>query len=105
MRLAVWADSLGGKPGKFGSVEKWALTMDPFRAMRTVTFGAFMVLRFGRQLLLQMAQPLFLSGIDAKYVLSGAGLRDSILLRSAFASMRHANYVSDGLSMKKRAKL
>ncbi|UCC87540.1 MAG: hypothetical protein JSV81_22220, partial [Anaerolineales bacterium] len=104
MRLATWADRLGGKPGKFGSVEKWALTMDPMRAMRSTAFGAFMVLRPGRQLILQMSQPLFLTGLDPLYVLSGRGFRDSILLRSAFAELRHANYVSDGLSLKAKAK-
>jgi len=105
LRLATWADRLGGKPGKFGSVEKWAMTMDPLRAMRSTAFGAFMVLRPGRQLLLQMSQPLFLTGIDPLYVISGRGLRDSILLRSAFGALRHANYVSDGLSMSNRARM
>lgn len=109
MRAALWVDrmasNLGFKPGKMSSVEKWALKADPLKAMRSTAFGAFMVLRPGRQLVLQMMQPLFLTGIDPAYVLTGKGFLDSILLRTAFSQLRNVDYIPDGMSIATRAKL
>lgn len=88
LRLAVWTDRMlngtGLKPGKLGYIEKKVATADPIRASRSAAFHAFMVFRPFRQALLQMAQPLFLAGIDPLYVVSGKGLSDSIALRAGY---------------------
>lgn len=78
LKSAVWVERMGIPTGK---VQKFAQNVDPIRAARSAAFYSFMVFRPVRQLLVQMSQPLFLTGIDPLYVLSGKGLTDSIALR------------------------
>jgi hypothetical protein len=84
-------------------LEKFAMTMDPFRAMRSVAFNAFLVFRPVRQALLQSAQVSYLAGIDPKYVFSTGLFRDALNLRRGVTARRKSGY-NDGWSDKQWAK-
>ncbi len=66
---------------RLGKAQEWAQRADPIQSMKTATFGMFMVLRPPKQLFLQMSQPLYLSGIDPAYIISGKGLVDATALK------------------------
>jgi len=97
LRAAQWLDAALGGTRVTRKLEGIAGELDPAARMRTVAFGAFMVFRPFRQALLQMSQPLFLSGIDPVYVLSGKGLIDSQALKRGFIK-RYDEAFEDGYS-------
>jgi hypothetical protein len=87
-----WLNKAGLKPGKTGWLEKRVATADPVRATRSAAFHTFMVFRPFRQALLQMAQPIFLSGLDPLYIVSGRGLRDATALRIGYARFINSSF-------------
>lgn len=88
----------GFKSFRTGGVEKWAQQMNPVQSSKSLAFTLFMVLRAPRQALLQAVQPLFLTGIDPLYVLSGKGLSDAVALRIGLAKLNKAGLADTGYS-------
>jgi hypothetical protein len=84
-------------------IEQLAMTMDPFRAMRSVAFNAFMVFRPVRQALLQSAQIGYLAALDPLYAASPRLFTDAFALRRGLAALRKGGY-EDGFSVKGMAK-
>lgn len=88
----------GFKAFRTGGVEKYAQQMNPIQSSKSLAFTLFMVLRAPRQALLQAVQPLFLTGIDPLYVLSGKGLADAVALRIGIAKLNRAGLADTGYS-------
>jgi hypothetical protein len=84
-------------------IEQLAMTMDPFRAMRSVAFNAFMVFRPIRQALLQSSQIAYLAALDPLYAASPRLFTDAYGVRRGLAQLRKSGY-DDGLSVKTFAK-
>lgn len=109
IRLIGWVDRMGAKaglkPGKIGYLERMAHTADPLGRMRKLNFLTFMIFRTGRQLLLQASQPLFLTGINPAYMMSGKWITDSIALNGAVMGLRRAGFDLPGMNWKTRAKI
>jgi hypothetical protein len=84
-------------------IEQIAMTMDPFRAMRSVAFNAFMVFRPVRQALLQTAQIGYLAALDPLYAASPRLFTDAFALRRGVSALRKSGY-EDGFSVKTMAK-
>ena len=84
-------------------IEQIGMTMDPFRAMRSVAFNLFMVFRPVRQALLQTSQIGYLAALDPLYAASPKLFTDAIALRRGLAALRKSGY-DDGFSVKTMAK-
>ncbi len=84
-------------------IEQLAMTMDPFRAMRSVAFNVFMVFRPVRQALLQSSQIAYLAALDPLYAASPRLFMDAYGLRRGLAQLRKSGY-DDGMSVKAFAK-
>lgn len=85
-------------------LEKWAMTTDPLRTMRSAAFHAFMVFRPIRQALLQASQIGLLAPLDPKYVGSGAIFRDAYALSQGVKNLRKAGFIDESWSLPKSAK-
>lgn len=96
-----WTNRTFGKQSK--GLEQFAMTMDPFRAMRSVAFNLFMVFRPVRQALLQSTQIGYLAPLDPGYVMSAQLFKDAYALRRGLTSLRKEAY-DDGFSVKTWAK-
>ena len=59
-----------GNPKVWRGLQNWAQTTDPFRAVRSISHTLFIKMRPLRQLPMQTAQVMFLSGLDPAYVAS-----------------------------------
>jgi hypothetical protein len=114
IRVASWISRMSGRAPsltiqnagfKFSRVlENTFQNMDPFRTMRSAAFNLWMVLRPGRQILLQGAQISFLTALDPLYVASGRVFKDGILLRRGLMKLTKSNY-DDGFNSKMAAKM
>ena len=103
-RIGTKFPSIESKAFKLSKVlENYASRMNPFRTVRSATFQAFMVFRPVRQLVLQAAQIQYLSGIDPRYVYTGAVLRDGLNVRGALMKATREGW-NDGVSLAKHAK-
>ena len=94
----------GGQEGAKGlgiakSAEKWAMEVDPFKAMRSIAFKVFLAWRPARQALLQSAQIGYLAGLDPLYVMSPKLWTDAAALRRGVRRLRDSGY-DDGYSTK-----
>ena len=84
-------------------ITRVGVSADPFSFMRRVAYNAFMVLRPGRQALLQSLQVTMLMGLDPLYIGSGRIVFDALSLRRGVASLRKSGF-SDGWNDKTIAK-
>jgi hypothetical protein len=83
--------------------QRWGARMDPFSRARRIAYGALMVLRVGRQALLQSTQITMLTGLAPVYIGSGKIALDTIALRRGLRKLRSAGF-DDGWSDSKVAK-
>ena len=82
--------------------QKWAQISDPLKTMRSVAFTLFMRMRPIRQFIMQSAQPVFLMGIDPKYISSGRWALDAQLMQLGVGALRGTGELP--LSVAARAK-
>ena len=82
--------------------QKWAQVSDPLKTMRSVAFTLFMRMRPIRQFIMQSAQPVFLMGIDPKYIGSGRWALDAQLMQLGVGALRGTGELP--LSVAARAK-
>lgn len=101
--LATMVGRMQKFQGKTRGLEKWAMQVDPFRAMRSAAFNAFLVFRPVRQVLMQSAQIGYLAGLMPGYVFSRQLFKDAFGLRRGLAQVRISGF-QDGFSFKEAAR-
>lgn len=111
LALAKSVDSIGSAT-KLGENISWqklnrylqtqAMEADPFARLRRANFGAFMVLRPFRQVLLQSSQVTMLGGLAPGYIYSPRMWIDAMGLRRGISAFRKAGF-DDGWSDSKWA--
>ena len=87
-----------GKPAVWGGLEKWAMKHDPFRMIRSISHTLFIKMRPFRQLPMQSAQIMFLTGIDPTYIATGRVFKDIFALALGKRKVIHG--FDDGYSVK-----
>lgn len=98
--IAQW---IGQFTRKTRGLEKLAQVIDPFKAMRSIAFNAFMVLRPIRQAALQSAQIGYLAPLRPSYVATPQFFKDAYGLRRGISKLRLAGF-DDGFSTARAAK-
>lgn len=102
LSIATTVNRMTGANSK--GIEKFAMTVDPFRTMRSVAFNLFMVARPVRQALLQSSQIGYLAALSPKYVASPQFFKDALALRRGLTKLRKSGY-DDGFGEKYFAKM
>ena len=87
-----------GKPVVWRGLENWAMQADPFRMIRSISHTLFIKMRPFRQLPMQSAQVMFLSGIDPTYITTGRVFKDIFAL--ALGKRKVIDALDDGYSVK-----
>ena len=101
LSLATGINRMTGANSK--RIEKWAMSLDPLRTMRSAAFNAFLVLRPVRQLLLQSSQIGYLAPLKPGYVASPQFFKDALAIRRGLTALRKSGY-DDGFAVKGMAK-